>query len=353
MTSSDARWMREALKEAAAVPRGRVRPNPSVGAVVVRRRRIVGRGAHLRYGGPHAEIHALKGAGRSAVGATLYVTLEPCAHHGKTPPCVDAILASGVRRVVCGLRDPHPLVDGRGLRRLRRAGLAVTTGVLEAECRALNLDWVRWVETGRPYTIVKIARSLDGHSRVAPGGRGWITGPAARRWAHRLRSACDAILVGSRTLRIDDPLLSVRHGYADRQPLKVILDRDLRAPLRARIFSKASPGPVLLVARQGIPAPKKRRYRGKADIVEVPLLRDGRLDLSALFRRLGERGVTSVLVEGGEKTLASVLEAGLADEMYVFIAPKVLGGGAGLPGHELSQISVSAIGRDLVLYGRL
>lgn len=353
MTAADARWMQEALRQARKAAREAVRPNPTVGAVVVRGGRIVGRGAHLKYGGPHAEVHALSRAGKLAQGATLYVTLEPCAHQGKTPPCTDLILRSGVRRVVFGARDPHPLVSGKGESGLRKAGIPVRRGVLEDECRALNQDWEHWLRTGRPYTIAKIARSLDGHSRTGPRGSRWITGAPARQWAHRLRAVSDAILVGSGTVQADDPLLNVRYTGVQRQPLKVVLDSRLRTSPRSRIFSKASPGPVLLAAARGVPEAKKRRYAGKAEVLEVPVRRDGRLDLNTLFSELGRRGIVSLLVEGGEETLASVLRRGLAQELYVFVAPVVLGGGPGLTGAPLDEISVSAIGRDLVLYGRL
>lgn len=353
MTASDARWMQEALRQALTASREDVRPNPTVGAVVVSAGRVVGRGAHRKYGGPHAEVHAIHNAGRRSVGATLYVTLEPCAHHGKTPACTDLILRSGIRRVVYGARDPHRLVDGKGDARLRKAGLRVSGGVLEAECRALNQDWEHWLRTGRPYTIAKIARSLDGHSRTGAGRSRWITGAPARQWAHRLRAACDAILVGSGTVLADDPLLNVRYARVKKQPLKVVLDSRLRTSPRARIFSKASSGPVLLAAARGVSAAKKRRYAGKAEVLEVPVGRDGRLDLGKLFSELGRRGVVSLLVEGGEETLTGVLRRGLARELYVFVAPVVLGGGEGLPGSPLEEVHVSAIGRDLVLYGRL
>lgn len=353
MTGTDARWMQEALRQARRASREDVRPNPTVGAVVVRDGRVVGRGAHLKYGGPHAEVHALARAGKLARGATLYVTLEPCAHQGKTPPCTDLILRSGLRRVVIGARDPHPLVDGKGQSLLRKAGIRTQCGVLEAECRALNHDWEHWLRTGRPYTIAKIARSLDGHSRTGVGGPRWITGAPARQWAHRLRAVSDAILVGSGTVLTDDPLLNVRYARVSRQPLKVVLDSRLRIPPSARIFSKVSPGPVLLAAARGISPARKRRYSGKAEVLEVPVRRDGRLDLEALFSELGRRGIVSLMVEGGEETLSGVLRAGLAQELYVFVAPVVLGRGQGSPGTPLEEVSVSAIGRDLVLYGRL
>lgn len=353
MKAADARWMRDALRQARTASRSQVRPNPTVGAVVVRGGRIVGRGAHLKYGGAHAEVQALLRAGKRARGATLYVTLEPCAHQGKTPPCTDLILRSGIRRVVFGARDPHRLVNGKGQARLLKAGIRLERGVLETECRALNQDWEYWLRTGRPYTILKIARSLDGHSRTGAGRSRWITGPPARRWAHRLRAACDAILVGSKTVRSDDPLLNVRYFRVKKQPLKIVLDSRLAVSPRARIFSKASPGPVLLAAARGVSAARKRRYAGKAQVLELPPGSDGRLNLDVLFAELGRRGIVSLLVEGGEETFTGVLRRGLARELYVFVAPVVLGSGQGLPPAPLEEISVSAVGRDLVLYGRL
>jgi diaminohydroxyphosphoribosylaminopyrimidine deaminase/5-amino-6-(5-phosphoribosylamino)uracil reductase len=232
--------MREALALAER-GRGRVRPNPTVGAVLVKKGRIVGRGWHRRLGGPHAEIEALRDAGTKAKGATLYVTLEPCAHHGRTGPCADAIIAAQVERVVAATRDPFPAVDGRGFRRLRRAGIAVTTPVLEAEARDAMAGYLSVHEAGRPRVSLKLAVSLDGRIAPAKGPARWITGPEARRAAHHLRARHDVVLVGANTVRNDDPELTVRDAplHGNPQPLRVVVSNDLALPVRSRLFTKA------------------------------------------------------------------------------------------------------------------
>ena len=230
---------------------GFVHPNPLVGAVLVKNNKIIGEGAHERFGGPHAEVNAIRRAAQSPAGATLYITLEPCAHTGKTPPCTDLILKSNIKRVVVGAKDPHPLVSGKGLRILRNKGVRVETGVLEKEAAAMNRDFNYWVRRKVPYVIAKVAQSLDGKIATKRGQSQWITGEEARRYGHGLRAASDAILVGVNTILRDDPRLSVRlgkgRGAINRAPTKVILDSRLRTPLRARIFSKDSP-PYIFIA---------------------------------------------------------------------------------------------------------
>ena len=340
--------MRLAL-ELAAKGGGKTRPNPMVGAVVVANGRVVGSGYHRRAGGPHAEVVALRQAGARARGATLYVSLEPCAHTGRTPPCVEAVLRSGVRRVVAAMVDPNPLNRGRGIRRLKSRGLQVKAGVLEGAARRLNELFVNRMEKGRPFVTVKMAQSLDGKIATRAGQSRWITGPKARRWVHRLRSEVDAILVGIRTVLKDDPRLTVRSGgVKGAAPLKVILDSKLRTPPKARIFSSC--GPVLIAATAAAPrAREKRLVRAGAEVVRLPS-RGGRVDLKALLKELAQREISHLLIEGGGETIASAFQARAVDRVAWFISPRIIGGrGAAAPfsnAAPLSNVEVEPIGPD-------
>lgn len=323
-------------------------PNPLVGAVLVKNGRVIGQGAHERFGGPHAEVQAICSAKDSA-GATLYVTLEPCPHFGKTPPCTELILKAGVKEVVVASTDPNPKVKGSGLAFLKKAGLRVRAGLLKEEAEALNKDYNRWIRTGKPYVVVKYAQSLDGKIHDAMGGSRWISGSASRGLAQELRAKADAIVVGINTLLSDDPLLSVRlKGYRGRQPIKVVVDNRLRTPNRARIFSKASPGPVLIATIKRIPAAKKRVQ--KAEILKCPALK-GRVDLKFLFDSLGRRGIVNILVEGGAEVIADVLSRDLAQEVYCFTAPKVIANLSVSQAPALKESSVQKIGEDFLIRG--
>ena len=303
---------------------GRTSPNPPVGAVVVRSGRIVGEGHHRRAGGPHAEIVALAQAGPSARGATLYCTLEPCAHHGRTPPCAPAVATAGIARVVVGTIDPNPRVRGRGLRILRRAGVKVAEGVEESASRELVRYFAHHQRHGRPFVRLKLAASLDGRIAAASGSARWITGPAARALVHRWRDEMDAVLVGSGTALADDPALTCRRR-GGRDPLRVVLDGRLRLSPHARLLSEGD-SPVWVVAARGHDRRRAARLeRAGARIVEVPRRR-GRLDARALLGRLGEEGVLSVLAEGGGEVAAGLLSEGLVDEVCLFTAPILLGG---------------------------
>jgi diaminohydroxyphosphoribosylaminopyrimidine deaminase/5-amino-6-(5-phosphoribosylamino)uracil reductase len=346
--------MRRAL-ELARRGEGKVHPNPMVGAVVVKRGRVIGEGAHARFGGPHAEVHALRQARRAAAGATLYVTLEPCAHFGKTPPCTDLILSQKIKRVVVASHDPHPLVAGRGLAKLRKAGVRVVTGVLEPEARSLNRAYFHWVRTKRPYVVVKIAQSLDGRIAAGPGGPRWITGPAARKLGHGLRAASDAVLIGVRTAIADDPRLDVRFGKKGAAPAKVVLDSRLRTPADAKLFS--SKGGVLLATTRKAAAARRARYQAKAEVLTMPQ-KNGKVDLLALLRLLGKRGFVQVLVEGGAEVVADAFARGAVNEAYVFIAPKVLGGrGARVDVlrklSHLKKLDIIPVGGDVLAHGVL
>jgi len=321
--------MRRALRLAER-GRGRVNPNPMVGAVIVRGGRVVGEGWHRVLGEAHAEVVALRRAGARARAATMYVTLEPCAHTGRTPPCVDAILAAGIRRCVVAVRDPHRIVNGRGLRRLRQAGLSVEVGVLENEVRAQLAGYLSTHERGRPRVTLKLAVSLDG--RIAPPGgfarRGadrWLTGRVARRAGHRLRALADAVVVGAGTARADDPRLTARGVGARRQPLRVVCDTRLALPLTLRLFRDGR-GTVVACGTKA-PAVRERALarRGVA-VWRVTATRRG-VSPRGVLMRLRHAGCHDVLLEGGAALAASWLEAGLVDRIALFTAPRVLGDG--------------------------
>jgi diaminohydroxyphosphoribosylaminopyrimidine deaminase/5-amino-6-(5-phosphoribosylamino)uracil reductase len=316
--------MRAALDEA-ELGRGRTHPNPIVGALVVSRGRVVARGHHERAGGPHAEVVALRAAGERARGAELYVTLEPCDHHGRTPPCTDAILASGVRRVVVGTIDPNPLVHGRGIRRLREAGIRVDLGILRAECDAANEQWFKFITRKLPWVVLKAAVTLDGKLATATGDSRWVTGPEARRRVHAMRDRLDAVLVGIDTALADDPRLTARLRGA-RDPVRVVVDSTARLPLRAQVLRQRSQAPTLVAVTLRAPLARLRALeRAGAQIVRCRSDRAGRVQMKDLLRRLAGRGLTSVLVEGGARIHGAFLEADLWDELYLFVAPKVAG----------------------------
>lgn len=353
----------------AAKGRGKTSPNPMVGAVVVTKGRIVGRGYHHEPGQPHAEILALRQACRLAKGATLFVTLEPCRHLNKrTPPCVPAVIASGVRRVVVAMVDPNPSVKGRGITQLRRAGLAVTVGIARQEAEHLNRAYIHWVETGRPYVILKAGMTLDGKIATASGESQWITGVKARQEVHRLRRTVDAILVGSGTIIKDDPSLTARVSehplkLAARQPLRVVADSRLRLPPSAKVLSKHAR--TLIATTTTVSRKKVRQIEQRgAEVVMLPAVR-GRLVLRALLAHLGKTGVTSVLIEGGSTLNATALRSKLVNHVVLYMAPTLMGGqdargviGDRSPGHlaqsmKLRNVTVRRLGDDVVVEGDL
>ncbi len=307
---------------------GRVAPNPAVGCVIVKDGRVVGRGWTQPGGRPHAETEALAQAGAAAAGATVYVTLEPCAHHGKTPPCAEALVAAGVARVVAALEDPDTRVAGRGLQILRDAGIAVDLGVCRMQAERLNSGFLKRVLKGQPLVVLKLATSLDGRIATHSGHSQWITGPLARRRAHLLRSRADAILVGSGTAVFDNPRLDVRlPGFEDRRPLRVVVDGRLRLPLTHDLVARAQEAPTLLLTLDGNPAARLGAYRDAGvEVIEVEPDSDGHVSLAATLSLLGERGVTRLLVEGGGHLAASLLRGGLVDRLAWFQAPLIIGG---------------------------
>ena len=327
-SGEDLRFMQMAL-DLAARARGGTLPNPMVGAVVVRSGRVAGRGWHSKAGRPHAEALALARAGAASKGATLYVSLEPCSHTGRTPPCTEAILKAGVRRVVAAMVDPDPRVRGRGLRRLRASGVRTAVGVLESEARALNEPFITRAGRGRPFVTVKIAQSLDGRIADAGGRSRWISGPAARRWAHRLRSEQEALLVGVNTVLADDPRLTVRFKSGNRKPLKVVLDSSLRTPPKAKLFSGG--GPVLIATTGRASRAREDRLRAAgAEVIRLPG-RSGRVHFPEVLKLLAKRGISKLMIEGGGEVVASALKSRAVDRVAWILAPKIFGAGGCVP----------------------
>ncbi len=358
LTAADAHWMARALRLAGAVfppPH----PNPRVGCVLVRDGVLLGQGAHLRAGEPHAEVAAIRDAGGSARGGTAYVTLEPCAHHGRTPPCTEALLEAGVVRVVVARRDPNPHVRGGGLERLAAAGVEVADGLMAAEASAQNRGFLRRMETGRPWVTAKLAASLDGRTAMASGESQWITSAAARRDVHRWRAAASAVVTGSGTVLADDPQLTPRDVEPpladDRLPVRVVLDSRLRTPPAAALF--AAPGPVVIFHAGG-DAERGRALRDAgAEVVELPASGGG-VDLAAALSAMGERGFNEILVEAGPTLGGAWVQAGLVDELLLYWAPHLMGDAARpllrLPGIEtmaervaVRVTDVRRVGEDL------
>jgi len=360
MRQDDARFMARAV----ALARrglGRTSPNPPVGAVIVRGGRIVGEGWHRRAGGPHAEVAALRRAGAAARGATLYVTLEPCSHFGRTPPCADAVIAAGVGRVVVAVGDPNPRVRGRGLRALRAAGIRVDVGVLANEAGAVSAWFRHFVVRRRPYVLLKLAASLDGRIATASGESRWVSGAAARRWVHALRNRVDAVMVGAGTVLADDPALTCRIR-GGRNPRRIVVDGRLRVSPRAAVFRRGSASPTVVVTTTAA-SPRRRRalQRAGAEVVALPGRR-GRVRMDAVLKALAARGVVSVLVEGGADLAATLLRERAVDRALVVSAPLLLGadGRAMLAGLgvarlasalRLAQVTVTRLGPDVLWDG--
>lgn len=331
MSAADHAWMAHALRLARQGLYS-THPNPRVGCVIVRDGQLLGEGWHQRAGEPHAEVHALRQAGDRARGATAYVTLEPCSHYGRTPPCAEALVTAGVARVVAAMRDPNPLVAGRGLERLRSVGIEVASGVLESEARELNIGFVKRMETGLPYVRAKLAMSLDGRTAMASGESQWITGPAARSEVQRLRARSSVVLSGADTVLMDGARLTVRAAELGldpeqtelalkRSPLRVLVDGRQRVPLDAPFFQA---GPVLVAST----AEAAESYRAAGHELLTLATAEGRVDLPALLRTLAERGANEVLLEAGPRLVGAFAALGLVDEYQIFVAAKFLGSSA-------------------------
>lgn len=353
-------FMRRAL-DLAQQACGLTSPNPLVGAVIVREGVVVGEGFHRAAGEVHAEVEALGAAGARARGATLFVTLEPCAHWGRTPPCAPRVAAAGVRRVVAALADPDPRVAGRGLSMLREAGVQVVVGVLAGEAQRQNRAFLTAMRLGRPHVTLKIAMTLDGKIADREGASRWITGETARAEAHRLRSESDAILVGIGTVLLDDPELTVRLGRPwPREPYRIVLDAGARTPVEARVVRTATPARTLVMIGHDAPNDHAERLSRAGPVVVRGPERHGHVDLEAVLTELHRREVRALLVEGGAEVHGAFLEAGLVDRVVVFIAPLLLGGraapsavgGLGLPlksGLRLGPLAVRSVGADLLV----
>jgi diaminohydroxyphosphoribosylaminopyrimidine deaminase/5-amino-6-(5-phosphoribosylamino)uracil reductase len=365
MNDIDATHMKLALNLAARGA-GWVSPNPMVGAVVVKDGQMVGRGYHRRAGAPHAEVEALAAAGEAAHGADLYVTLEPCNHQGKTPPCTQAILASGVRRVIIAARDPNPQVTGGGAEFLAARGVVVHEGLMAAEARRLNEAWLHYVNTGRPWVVVKAACSLDGKIATVGGESQWLTGEAARALGHGLRHRVDAILVGVGTVLADNPQLTTRRPRGPaKDPIRVVLDSRLRLPLTSRLLHLDSAAPTWVATTSQAPPETIRALEARGAQALVLPADAGRVSLPALLEELGTRQVQSLLVEGGAETLGTFFDQRLVNQFYFFYAPKILGGqqAPGMVGghgivhlgeaHIARDLSVRRVGGDLLVSGYL
>lgn len=312
---------------------GRTSPNPAVGAVIVRRGRVIAQGYHRRAGSPHAEVNALACMKEFAEPEdTLYVTLEPCNHKGRTPPCTAAILAKGIKRVVVGMRDPNPNVKGGGCDFLAEKGVEVRTGILEAECRRLNEAYVKFVTMGRPFVVAKAALTLDGWTATSTGNSRWITGTASRRFVHKLRDRADAVMVGIGTVLADDPLLNTRlNGRKGKDPIRIILDTNLRMPYKAGVLSCSDSSMTWIAVGDDVPKTKLEHYSVEKVLFLPCPKKEGRVDLEALMNLLGKRSITSVLLEGGSTVMGAMIRERLIDKFHIFKAPKLLGGGDGVP----------------------
>jgi diaminohydroxyphosphoribosylaminopyrimidine deaminase/5-amino-6-(5-phosphoribosylamino)uracil reductase len=365
--NDDERWMRLAVREAVRAV-GSVHPNPPVGCVVVRDGEVVGRGHTQPPPGPHAEVVALRAAGPAGRGGTLYATLEPCTHHGRTPPCTEAILAAGVSRVVVAVRDPHPAAAG-GLDALRAAGMETLAGPCAASVENILAPFLHWARTGVPYVVLKSAMTLDGKTASVTGASRWISGPISRAYVHRLRRRLGAVMVGIGTVLADDPLLTVRRAHSTAPlpapPTRIVLDSRLRLPITSRLVQSAREAPLVVACAEGADEQAMGALRALgADVLPLPA-REGRPDPAILMQALGARGITGILAESGGELAFSLVETGCAQEALYFVAPRLLGGrdaptplgGPGYPspdaGPRLERMTARRCGVDLVLRGML
>lgn len=357
--------MKEALR-LAAKGKGHTSPNPMVGAVVVQGDTVIGRGWHEFVGGPHAEVNALRDAGPRAKGAVLYVTLEPCNHQGRTPPCTKAVLEAGISRVVIGMADPNPNVKGGGADFLRSRGIEIELGILENECRLLNQAFIKHSATGLPFVTLKAAATLDGRIATQTGDSRWISNERSRRFVHNLRCISDAILVGIGTALSDDPQLTarIRRAPVCRQPIRIVLDTALRLRPESKLAKTAKDVPVwVFCGSEASSAGESELKKTGVEVIRLPL-KDGRVEILPVLKELGRRNVTSLLVEGGSNVLGSFLEERLADEFYFFYAPKILADPKGIPmirgatrqmmseALEVHDVKVRRFGQDVLLSGR-
>ena len=360
----DVKYMERAFRQAAKGA-GWVNPNPLVGAVIVKDGRIIGEGFHEYFGGPHAEAAAIENCSEDPAGATMFVTMEPCSHTGKTPPCAQLLIDRKIARVVIGMTDPNPLVNGNGIKMLQEAGMEVETGLLEEKIRRQNEVFIKYITTGTPFVVLKSAMSIDGKTATVSSESRWISGEESRKLVHRMRQRYSSILVGVDTVIKDDPMLNVRLPSKNlRQPLKVIVDSSLRIPMQAKVMTNDPQ--LTLVAATALASKEKVREieRAGAQVMICPS-KGGQIELAYLVKALGVMEIDSILIEGGSKVAFSALEEGIVDKVVTFIAPRILGGegaptpvgGKGIGKIEdaigLEDIRVSRVGKDLMVEGRI
>ena len=363
MDQQDNQYMKEAM-ELAENARGRTSPNPLVGAVIVKDGKIIGKGYHKIHGDHHAEVNAFNTQWESAEGATLYVTLEPCFHYGKTPPCVDRVIKEGISRVVIGLKDPNPLVAGKSIEKLRHHGIDVTLGLLEEELKEQNRIFLKYIKTQRPYTLIKTAMSLDGKIATASGESRWITGEKARGYVHTLRDQMSGIMVGVGTVMEDNPSLTTRlKDKEGKDPDRIVVDTRGRIPLTSKILHLGSKGKTIIASTELMERDKKKALEDLGATVLMNPIKNERVDLKHLFQKLGEAQIDSLLVEGGATLNFSLIEEALADRIMSFIAPKIIGGesaktpigGRGILRMEdvisLKNIQYKHFGEDFMIQG--
>jgi diaminohydroxyphosphoribosylaminopyrimidine deaminase/5-amino-6-(5-phosphoribosylamino)uracil reductase len=357
---NDEHWMKRVL-HLAEKGRGRTSPNPMVGAVLIKNGKVVGEGYHARAGEAHAEILALRQAGKAARGSTLYLNLEPCTHYGRTPPCAPEVIRAKVKRVVIGMEDPNPLVRGRGLKSLRRAGLNVEVGILEKECRKLNEFFCKYIQKKEPFVILKVAATLDGKIATRDGESKWISGETSRRFVHRMRDQVDGVVVGIGTVLKDDPQLTVRIKNG-RDPYRIVLDSRLRIPEDARVIGD-SPPKTIIATTEDADKDKIERLEEKGVRVLIFDSKQGRVDLKKCVDKLGEMEMMSLLVEGGSRINGSFLDEGLIDKILFFLSPKLIGDGEALgifggsgkatlkEAIPLDEVRLRRLGEDILIEG--
>jgi diaminohydroxyphosphoribosylaminopyrimidine deaminase/5-amino-6-(5-phosphoribosylamino)uracil reductase len=319
--TSDQKFMQRAITLAKRAT-GHTSPNPLVGCVIVKDKKIIAQGWHKTCGGDHAEVDALKKAGVKARGSTMYVTLEPCAHWGRTPPCVDAVLAAGIKKVVVAMRDPNPLTNGKSISKMRAQGLKVVTGVCGADAQAMNLAFIKYISKKMPYVTAKIAQTMDGKAGVRGRCVPWITAPATRAWAKLRRNEFDAIMVGANTVLTDDPQLNA----PDKAIVKVVVDARLRTPLKAKLFKNTQGVNIILVTTALASCAKIKAFKKMGVGVMVCKARAGHVDLKAMLKELAKNGLIRILIEGGPTLLDAAWRGGCVDRMHIYVAPKVMGG---------------------------
>jgi len=359
----DLKYMKRAL-ELAKKGEGYTSPNPLVGAVIVKDGKIIGEGYHEKYGSYHAEVNAFLNAKEDVKGATMYVTLEPCSHYGKTPPCANKIVEKGIKKVVIAHKDPNDKVAGRGINILKENGIEVVTGVLEEESRKLNEIFLKYITTKLPFSILKTAMTLDGKIASRTGDSKWITNEESRNYVHKLRQKLSAIMVGIGTIIADDPYLTTRlEGVPSRDPIRIVVDTKARIPLEANVLNLNSNARTIVAVTELAPAEKLQKIKDKGGEVIITPLKNNKVDLNYLMKALGEKGIDSILIEGGSELNFSAIEAGIVDKVNAFIAPKIIGGNMaktpiGGQGIELmknalilNNIDIQRFGDDLMIEG--